>query len=280
MQDKLRFQDILNKGKEILKQSGIPCFDTDAWYLLEYATGMGRAEYFLKREETATEETITKYLKLIDTRASHMPLQYITGSQEFMGLSFFVDEHVLIPRQDTEILVEEALRYLQDGMKVLDMCTGSGCILLSVLKLQEGLCGTGVDLSEEALGIARKNMENLGITAEFLQSDLFDRVRERYDCILSNPPYICTEELDTLMEEVRFYEPRMALDGHADGLYYYRRLVEQSPDYLTPKGMLFLEIGYQQAEAVCGMMEKDYKDIHVVKDLAGLDRVVYGSLRE
>lgn len=271
---------LLKSGKEKLKKAQIAEWELDAWFLLEYVTGCTRHAYLLHPEQEVTELQEQRYEELIQKRSFHIPLQYLTGSQEFMGLSFFVNEHVLIPRQDTEILVEEALRYLQDGMKVLDMCTGSGCILLSVLKLQGGLCGTGVDLSEEALGIARKNMENLGITAEFLQSDLFDRVRERYDCILSNPPYICTEELDTLMEEVRFYEPRMALDGHADGLYYYRKLVEQSPDYLTPKGMLFLEIGYQQAEAVCGMMEKDYKDIHVVKDLAGLDRVVYGSLRE
>ena len=276
----LAIQEIYREGKERLERAGILEAELDAWYLLEHVTGISKASYYGNPAREIRRQEKEQYFYYIEERKKRIPLQHLTGEQGFMGLVFCVNRHVLIPRQDTEILVEEALRYLQDGMKVLDMCTGSGCILLSVLKLQGGLCGTGVDLSEEALGIARKNMENLGITAEFLQSDLFDRVRERYDCILSNPPYICTEELDTLMEEVRFYEPRMALDGHADGLYYYRRLVEQSPDYLTPKGMLFLEIGYQQAEAVCGMMEKDYKDIHVVKDLAGLDRVVYGSLRE
>lgn len=271
---------LLKSGKEELKKAQIAEWELDAWFLLEHVTGCTRHVYFLHPEQEVTELQKQRYEELIQKRSFHIPLQYLTGSQEFMGLSFFVDEHVLIPRQDTEILVEEALCYLQDGMKVLDMCTGSGCILLSVLKLRDGLCGTGVDLSEKALGIARKNMRNLGIRAEFLQSDLFTEVTERYDCILSNPPYICTKELDMLMEEVRLHEPRMALDGHEDGLYYYRKLVEQSPDYLTSGGMLFLEIGYQQADAVSKMMEKDYRDIHVIKDLAGLDRVVYGSLKE
>lgn len=271
---------LLKDGREKLAGAQIAEWELDAWYLLEYVTGCTRHEYLLHPEREATALQKQMYEELIQKRSIHIPLQYLTGCQEFMGLSFFVNEQVLIPRQDTEILVEEALYWLRDGMKILDMCTGSGCILLSILKNRTKITGVGVDLSKEALSIAKKNRDHLGIACELIQSDLFSQVTGTYDCILSNPPYIPTAVLDTLMEEVRDYEPRMALDGQEDGLYYYRKLIRQSPAYLRSQGMLFLEIGSDQAEAVCGMMEEHFKDICVVKDLAGLDRVVYGSLKE
>lgn len=222
-----------------------------------------------------------KYLDLIQKRAMHIPLQHLTGRQEFMGYVFRINEHVLIPRQDTEILVEEALKYVQADMEILDLCTGSGCILLSILKMVPGLTGTGTDISEQALLVAEKNRADLGLEkeAKFRKSDLFEQVEGRFDRILSNPPYIPSEVVDTLMEEVQRYEPRTALDGGEDGLYYYRKITEQSPAYLKPEGMLFFEIGYDQAEAVMELMKQDFTNIHVVKDLAGLDRVVYGNLR-
>lgn len=270
---------LLTDGREKLRGAQIAEWELDAWYLLEYVTGCTRHEYLLHPEQEVTAFKEQTYEELIQKRSFHIPLQYLTGCQEFMGLSFFVDEHVLIPRQDTEILVEEALRQVRDGIKILDMCTGSGCILLSILKNRPKITGIGVDLSKEALGIAEKNREHLGIACEFLQSDLFSQVTGTYDMILSNPPYIPTKDLDTLMEEVRSHEPRMALDGQEDGLYYYRKIIGQSPAYLKPESMLFLEIGYDQAAAVSEMMREHFLDIHVVKDLAGLDRVVYGSLK-
>jgi release factor glutamine methyltransferase len=198
-----------------------------------------------------------------------------------MGLSFYVNENVLIPRQDTEILVEEAGKYMMPKMEILDLCTGSGCILLSILTLYPGLNGTGADLSEKALEVAKRNRANLNLEekARLVHSDLFAQIEGSFDRILSNPPYIPTKTVDTLMEEVRDHEPRMALDGLEDGLYFYRKIVEQSPAYLKPGGMLFLEIGYDQAAAVTALMEKDFTGVQVVKDLAGLDRVVYGTLR-
>ncbi len=275
----MTLQELLKKGKERLQRAQIAEWELDAWYLLEYVTGCSRSAYFLHPDQEVTASQIRQYEELTEKRSLHIPLQHLTGTQEFMGLSFFVNEHVLIPRQDTEVLVEEALRYIVPGMHILDMCTGSGCILLSILKLRDGVTGVGADLSKEALLVAERNGQQLDVQAEFLDSNLFSHVEGTYDCILSNPPYIPSRVVDTLMEEVRGHEPRMALDGSGDGLYYYREIIQQSPEYLKPGGMLFFEIGYDQAAAVSRLMESSFMDIHVVKDLAGLDRVVYGTLR-
>ena len=211
---------LLREGREALQAAGIPEWDLDAWYLLEYAAHCTRNEYFLRPEKEVLPQEKQLYRTLIRKRSAHIPLQYLTGSQEFMGFSFAVNENVLIPRQDTEILVEEALRALGSGMRVLDVCTGSGCILLSLLKLCAGLEGTGTDLSEKALQVAGENARRLGVEASFVQGDLFEPVSGKYDCIVSNPPYIASREVDVLIEEVRDHEPRMALDGAEDWLYF------------------------------------------------------------
>jgi release factor glutamine methyltransferase len=216
---------------------------------------------------------------LIEKRSIHIPLQHLTGYQEFMGLSFCVNGDVLIPRQDTEILVEEACHYLKPGMRLLDMCTGSGCILLSLLALHPGISGVGADLSARALAVAEKNRNYLGVCAELIESDLFERIEGTFDMIVSNPPYIPTKEIETLMEEVREHEPCMALDGREDGLYFYKKITKQCPACLNPGGMLFFEIGYNQAEAVCALMEENFSGVTVVNDLTGLNRVVYGTLK-
>ena len=199
-----------------------------------------------------------------------------------MGLTFAVNENVLIPRQDTEILVEEILPYLTSGVRILDMCTGSGCILISLLHYSLWAEGVGADLSAGALQVARKNAEVL-LSQErkvsFVESDLFEKVEGRYDIIVSNPPYIQTEVIKGLMPEVRDHEPMMALDGTEDGLYFYRRIVEESKEFLRKEGRLFFEIGYDQAEDVKKLMETaGFTDVTVVKDFAGLDRVVHGYL--
>lgn len=274
MEYRLSFQDILNKGKETLEQSGIPCFGIDAWYLLEYATGMGRAEYFLKREEAVPEETITKYLKLIDTRALHMPLQYITGSQEFMGLEFKVSPDVLVPRQDTETLVEYLLPFAK-GQDILDMCTGSGCIAVALSRLGGAASCTAADYSEKALDIAKHNARINGADINFVHSDMFKGITGTYGIIVSNPPYIRTSVIDTLMPEVKGYEPLMALDGGKDGLSFYRIISREAKNYLKPGGILAVETGYDQGKQVSEMFkESGYNDICVRKDLSGNDRVV------
>lgn len=270
---------LLREGREALQAAGIPEWDLDAWYLLEYAAHCTKNEYFLRPEKEVLPQEKQLYRTLIRKRSAHIPLQYLTGSQEFMGLSFFVDENVLIPRQDTEILVEEAIRALGSGMRVLDVCTGSGCILLSLLKLCAGLEGTGTDLSEKALQVAGENARRLGVEASFVQGDLFEPVSGKYDCIVSNPPYIASREVDALMEEVRDHEPRMALDGGEDGLYFYRKIAVQSPKYLNDRGRIFLEIGFDQGEAVAGLLAPAFDEVRIVQDLAGLDRVVCGILR-
>ena len=204
-------------------------------------------------------------------------MQYLTGSTEFMGLPFFVNESVLIPRQDTEVLVETALAMMKPECRLLDMCTGSGCILLSLAKLGTVAEGIGVDISEGALKVAERNRENLGLPqVRLVHSNLFESVEGVFDMIVSNPPYIPTEDIEDLMREVRDHEPHLALDGSKDGLLFYRKLAEESGRYLVPGGSLLFEIGYDQGGAVSQLLDQaGFKDIHVKKDLAGLDRVVY-----
>ncbi len=264
-------------GKEQLHLVNIDDAELDAWYLLEFVTGIHRTMYYLRMQEEVSSEQEELYCRYIEERAKRIPLQHITGVQEFMGLEFLVNEHVLIPRQDTEILVETVLKDLQLGMHVLDMCTGSACILISLLKHSEGVTGVGADLSEEALAMAKKNCKKFQVDAKLVHSDLFENVSGAYDIIVSNPPYIRTSVIEELKEEVKCHDPFMALDGKEDGLFFYRRIVEEGPKYLKPGGKLYFEIGYDQGAAVKSLMESaGFIDVTVKKDLAGLDRVVFG----
>lgn len=279
------YQIVYWEGEAKLIQAGIEEAALDARLLLEYVCGTDRNTLLAHGEREVSEEEYERYSGLIAQRSGHIPLQHLTGEQEFMGLTFMVNNKVLVPRQDTEVLVEEALRHLHDGIRILDMCTGSGCILLSLLQYSNDCIGVGVDLSGEALAVARENYRRLreqrpDMEACFIESDLFAELQtgQQYEMIISNPPYIRTNVIDTLMPEVREHEPRMALDGQADGLYFYREITSQAGEYLTRGGMLFYEIGYDQAEDVCKIMEREgFREIEVVKDFAGLDRVVYGS---
>lgn len=267
-------------GREQLNHAGVDDTDLDAWYLLEFVTGISRTMYYLKMQESVSEEHEVLYRKYIETRANHIPLQHITGVQEFMGLEFLVNQHVLVPRQDTEVLVESVLEVLKPDMRVLDMCTGSGCILISLMKLHgtSTICGVGVDISKEALKVAQANGERIGVKADFIQSDLFGNVDGRYDVIVSNPPYIRTAVIEELKEEVKCHDPFIALDGKEDGLYFYRKIVEESGTYLKDGGKLYFEIGHDQGKDVKNLMEQaGFTGVTVKKDLAGLDRVVFGS---
>ena len=286
-QKTLTLTQLYREGAKQLEEAGISDAVLDAWYLLEYITGVSKALYFADPGKEVTSEKAEKYRAYIQRRSEHIPLQHITGEQEFMGYPFYVNEHVLIPRQDTEILVEEALKVIRPGMEILDMCTGSGCILLSILKMEKERCsvsdlnGTGIDISEEALKVAEKNRERLGVKAAFVQSDLFEHIPkgDKYDVIVSNPPYIQTSVIEGLEEEVRLHDPYIALDGKEDGLFFYRKITENAEAYLKPQGWLMFEIGYDQAEAVSNLMKiAGFDQIIVKKDLAGLDRVVSGRL--
>lgn len=287
-QKTLTLKQLYKVGTVKLAEEGIEEFSLDAWYLLEYVTGVSKAMYFAEPERAVSEENADRYIDCIRQRAAHIPLQHITGEQEFMGYPFCVNEHVLIPRQDTEILVEEAIQIMRPKMKILDMCTGSGCIVLSILKMckekyyMTDLQGIGADVSEEALKVARENSRRLEVPVTWIQSDLFAKIpeEEKYDVIVSNPPYIETAVIDTLQEEVRLHDPYIALDGKEDGLYFYRRIISEASKYLKPQGKLMFEIGCDQAEAVEELMKNaGYEQITVKKDLAGLERVVYGTLQ-
>ncbi len=275
--DRKTLKELLDSGILYLTGKGIEEAATDAWLLLEEVFQISRSWYFAHSDTEAEEQKARRYESLLEQRGQRIPLQHLTGKTWFYGLPFTVNEHVLIPRQDTEILVEEALKRAKSGMKILDMCTGSGCILLSVLSNCPSVMGTGVDLSEKALETARKNAADLKIKAEFLHSDLFKQVEGSFDLILSNPPYIRTDVIPTLMPEVRDHEPWMALDGKEDGLYFYRKILEQAGVYLIPGGWLCFEIGYDQGEDLRALMQRQgLEQIEIVKDLAGLDRVAVG----
>lgn len=265
-------------GKDLLKQNHIKEYEADAWLLLENACQCTRNDLYMRGENSLTEEQACLYKKYLEMRLQRIPVQQILGTQCFCGLEFRVTEDVLCPRQDTEVLVEEALKQIAPGSEILDLCTGSGCIILSLLHFTKDCRGTGVDLSEKALAVAKENAEKLGLACRFVHSDLFADIEGMYDVIVSNPPYIATKEIEMLEPEVRDREPRMALDGKEDGLFFYRRIVEEADAYLKPEGWLMFEIGYDQGAAVSGMMKSaGYGNVRVIKDLAGLDRVVIGN---
>ena len=304
----MTYGELYRRGRDALEAAGVPEAELDARLLLEWVCGTDRNDLLAHgdRERSAGEQE--EYERLIAGRKGRIPLQHLTGVQAFMGLEFAVDGHVLVPRQDTEVLVEEALRNLHDGMRILDMCTGSGCILISLLHYSNDCRGVGADISGEALAVARGNAERLlGASAcawmrdgtevldgcgaddppcaedrqgriSLIESDLFDGIEGRFDIIVSNPPYIRSGEIPGLMPEVREHEPVLALDGGEDGLDFYRRIVEGCRAHLCGGGMLFLEIGYDQGEAVSGLLEEaGFLEVAVVKDYAGLDRVVWGT---
>lgn len=312
----LTWQQLLDGGGQVLSEAGIAEAELDAWYLLSAAFNIDRVHFFMDRRRPVfgakLEAGLSLYREYLEKRSARMPLQQILGVQEFMGLKFHVNEHVLIPRQDTEKLVEEVLKDCHDTrISVLDMCTGSGCIAASLAVLGRYENVTGVDCSVDALRIAKKNGSSLFLvqkgmfkaeskrTAEvpwtttftvhvleeekavirrltLLESDMYSNLdpSDKYDVIVSNPPYIPSSVLEELEPEVRDYEPRMALDGAGDGLYFYRILASKSREYLKNGGCVYFEIGYDQAAAVTELLsENGYEEIRIVKDEAGQDRV-------
>ena len=275
----MNYTEAFLMGMQKLKEAEIGEAQLDARLLLEEVCGTDHNTLLCHGDREVSEAEEEQYRKALEQRAVHVPLQHLLGYQDFMGLRFQVNEYVLIPRQDTEILVEEAMRYLHDGMRILDLCTGSGCILLSLLHYSNDCEGVGVDISQEALQIAAQNAELLGIRADFLKSDLYEKVTGKFDLLVSNPPYIERAIIPTLMEEVREYDPYIALDGGEDGLDFYRRIIGGAQDYLKRGGQILMEIGSGQAKAVSELLrEAGFKEIDVCRDFAGLDRVVSGRL--
>lgn len=283
---------LFTEGARVLSQAEVPDAVLDARQLLLAAFHMDMAHFLLNRQQELPEDeshlsAAAAYRKMIEKRRQRMPLQQILGSQDFMGLTFYVNEHVLIPRQDTETLVELVLNE-QRGCKgaLLDLCTGSGCIAVSLAVKGNFSCIAAADLSEEALVVARRNAnalleKNRQTKIEFYQGDLFAALppdSRKYDVITSNPPYIPTAVIAGLEPEVRDYEPVMALDGSGDGLAYYRRIAAEAGGYLADGGRIYLEIGHDQGAAVRTLMETaGYRNVRVCRDLSGNDRVVCGE---
>lgn len=275
----MTLRNLLKMGEDELAAADIPEAELNAWYLFAYCFALQRSDYFLQCDREAGEEEALAYRQLLERRKTRMPLEYITHETEFMGLPFYVDEHVLIPRQDTECLVEELLTVTEDR-DVLDLCTGSGCIGISLAVLGGCRTVTLADVSEEALRIAAKNAEKNGIRVDLLCSDLFCDIKGTFDIIVSNPPYIPAGQIASLMPEVRDYEPRLALDGADDGLLFYRNIIRDSRRFLRDKGILAFEIGCDQGEDVLTIMERaGFCRVEIKKDLAGLDRIVRGEWR-
>ncbi|MDO5410664.1 MAG: peptide chain release factor N(5)-glutamine methyltransferase [Lachnospiraceae bacterium] len=296
MENKLSYRECLKAGENRLAAAGIEDAASDAWLLFEKVFQISRARYFMDMNRSCSREQAARYDDLIEKRAQRIPLQHLTETAPFMAYEFFVNEHVLIPRADTEVLVEHAFSKLSGIFKesdakdcaLLDMCTGSGCIAVSLacMAQEAGIsCEiTAVDLSWEALKTAEYNNKKLCHgKVKLIHSNLFEALPDtaEFDIIVSNPPYIRSEEIEGLMPEVREHEPRMALDGKEDGLYFYRKLAEDGRQFLKAGGSLLLEIGYDQGNSVPEILKNfGYSRIQVIKDLAGLDRVVIARKEE
>ena len=277
------YRDLYEEGARIL--SGVIEEERearlDARLLLEHVCGTNLQTLLLDAERIVPCEEVARYRELLVRRSKREPLAYIVGRSDFMGLTFAVDHRVLIPEQDTENLIEEIMKETCDGDRILDLCTGSGCILLSLLQYSNGSTGVGTDLSRDALDVAQKNAERLSLQdrCEWREGDLFEAVREgeKFDLIVSNPPYICSAVIGGLAPEVQAHEPMMALDGGEDGLMFYKRIIPEACQYLVTGGMLYLEIGYDQAQEVTALMEEaGYYEVRTIRDYGGNDRIVCG----
>lgn len=297
------YETLLYEAEKQLSSAGVPDASLEAWYLFSDTFRIRRADYLWKKK-ACPPQIPACWQERLERRCRREPLAYILGSTEFMGLPFRIKPGVLIPRQDTETLAEWVLaeekgrtapaypdgetgcRQGADGAlcrpQLLDLCAGSGCIGLSLARLG-GFEVTLADLSGEALAVAKENSQGLAVEARVYEGDLFDALPAgmRYDVIVSNPPYIESSVIETLQAEVRDFEPRMALDGRADGLYFYRRLAKEAPDWLKPGGRLYVEIGYNQGTAVQRLFgEAGFAEVELRRDLAGNDRVVRGVYRD
>ena len=282
------YRELYEEGRRILEQAGLPDAALDARFLLEEVCGTNLQTLLVFPEKKVTEEEVNQYRAFIQRRKDREPTAMILGEWDFMGLTFRLNKSTLIPEQDTEVLVETALEELkrrglgEAPLRILDLCTGSGCILLSLLHELRNAGGLGTDLSEEALEAARENAVRLGLQerAAFRQGDLWEPVGdERFDLIVSNPPYVPTDVIPTLEPEVRCGEPYAALDGGEDGLVFYRRILKEAAGHLKPSGIIIVESGFDEAAQIAALMQ-DQKllGIRTVKDYGGLDRVVLGAL--
>jgi len=308
----LDLKSALKKGEAILKAVNNKSASNDARVILSNVLNCSKIFLIANYDYQLTEDEEAKFAELIELRAKGVPLQYITGKQEFMSLQFKVNSNVLIPRQETEILVETIIDYIKnkrgilkernavskkntnsgnkadsvsinrsDDISILEIGTGSGCIAVSLAYYIQDCFITATDISEDAIQTARLNASLNGVKEkiDFVVSDLFENVgNKKFDAIVSNPPYIAKKDIESLDVEVKKYEPIIALDGGIDGLDFYRAIIQKAPDYLKEDGILVFEIGYNQARDVACLMERDFSNIRIIKDLDKNDRVVIGGI--
>lgn len=286
-EEKLTLAGVVRSAAVKLTECGVENSEYDSFAMMSAVNGMDRTYYLVHGSDSVKEEEYERFTEYVKRRCSREPLQHILGKAYFFGYEFKVNADVLIPRSDTEILVEEALKITRNDSVVIDMCTGSGCIILTLALEKHLKRGIGVDISAEALEVAEQNRKSLlAENIDFVQSDLFGsmaecfKTGEKADMIVSNPPYIPTAVINGLSDEVRLYDPMLALDGYDDGLHFYREITSQASAYLKRGGYLLYEIGYDQSEQVEKLMnDAGFEEVSTVKDLAGLDRVVKGRLR-
>ncbi len=294
----MNIKEFFKYSAEILKNTDVEAPVFEAGVMLCHVLKCSRTYLYSHDDLNLNEEQFNVLEHMVDERTRNVPLQYLTGETEFMSLTFTVNPSVLIPRQDTEILVEKCIELVnaaaadennkdkpecKPAVRILDMCTGSGCIAVSIANYCPNGIVTACDISGDALEIAQANAERLGVKnrLEFRQGNLFEALdgEAGYDLIVSNPPYIETKTMQELQKEVRDFEPHIALDGGMDGLDFYRRITAEAPLYLNHGGHLAFEIGYNQGESVKQLMERDFTDIQVLRDLGGNHRVVYGKIK-
>ena len=286
----MTFRNCINEGINELEKAGVIENRVDAWILFENAFNIDRKEFLLCQNEIIPNEANVQrnnYYRSIELRKKRIPVQYIIGEQEFMGIKFKVNENVLIPRLDTEILVNEILndcqleRYNSKELKVLDICTGSGCIGISLKLLGESLEVTCTDISDKALDVAKENIKNLGAEVNIIRGDLFEACSGKiYDIIVSNPPYIKSLVIEGLEPEVKDNEPMLALDGMEDGLFFYKKIIAQAKNYMVDLGKIYFEIGHDQGKEVKNLLEAaGFVNIEIIRDMAGLDRVIKAIMK-
>ena len=273
----MKIKDALYEGNKILLYNNIEDSKLKLRMLLSHILNV-KKEYLLIYDMQELDINLEKdFFEKVKRLSKNEPIQYIINSVEFMGINFYVDKNVLIPQPDTEILVQKTIEAFQSRkniQKILDLCTGSGAIGVSLCKNLNNVQIVATDISENALNIAKKNAEKNKAKIKFVKSDLFENINEEFDVIVSNPPYIETDVINTLSEEVR-YEPILALDGGKDGLDFYRIIANNSRKYLKENGMLLLEVGYNQKKSVMNILKKSgFKNIECYKDLSNHDRVI------
>ena len=277
MKNLLGYKELRKSLESSFKEAGITDFADIDWVMVEVT---GKSRSMLQFCEAFSSDEMSKIMAAVQKRLKHIPLAYIFGKSYFYGREFKVNENVLIPRQDTEILIEkisEDIKLKQNKVDVLDIGTGSGAIAVTIQK-ETGANVLAIDVSEKAIEIAKHNANKLEAKVDFVLSDLFENVSGKFDFIVSNPPYIETDVIETLEDEVRLNEPILALDGGEDGLDFYKKIIKEAPKYLKKGGKLYFEIGYNQAEALKNLMKNMFYNIKVYKDYGNNDRVVVGEI--